>query len=80
MNKYMSVSVTICEGSAIQGGHLYYSDEELGLEISTNLSYNEGMKLLRQLEQRLGKSAELKTNIFDPAISYKEIHGYLNRE
>ena len=80
MKKYMSVIVTICEGSSIHGAHLYYSDDELGLEIATTISYEDGMKQLRQLEKRLGKPAQMKINQFDRGIAYKELYGFIDRE
>jgi hypothetical protein len=80
MKKYMSVTITICSSSCINGAYLYYSDDELGLEISTNISYEEGMKQLRQLEKRLGKPAKMKINQFDRGIAYKELYGYIDRE
>lgn len=80
MKKYMSVTVTICEGSSIHGARFYYSDDELGLEIATNVSYEEGMKQLRQLEKRLNKAAELVVNQFDRSIAYKELGGFIDRE
>lgn len=80
MNKYMSVTITLCHGSCINGARLYYSDDELGLEIATTVSYEEGMKQLRQLEKRLGKPAQMTINQFDRTIAYKELHGYIDRE
>lgn len=80
MNKYMAVTVTICNGSSINGARLYYTDDELGLEIATNVSYEEGMKQLRQLEKLLGKPAQMKINQFDRDIAYKELYGFIDRE
>lgn len=80
MKKYMSVTVTICEDSSIHGARLYYSDEEAGLEIATTISYEEGMKQLRQLEKRLGRTAKMTINQFDRAIAYKELYGFIDRE
>lgn len=80
MKKYMSVTVTICEGSSIHGARLYYSDDELGLEIDTAVSYEEGMKQLRQLEKRLNKPAQMTINRFNREIAYKELYGYIDRE
>ena len=76
----MAVRLTICEGTSIHGAHLYYSDEELGLEISTKLSYNDGMKQLRKLEKLLGKTATMTINQFDRSIAYKELYGFFGRE
>lgn len=80
MTRYMAVTVTICENSSIQGARLYYSDDELGLEIATTISYEDGMKQLRQLEKRLGKPAQMKINQFDRGIAYKELYGFIDRE
>ena len=80
MKRYMAVTVTICENSSIQGARLYYSDDELGLEIATTISYEDGMKQLRQLEKRLGKPAQMKINQFDRDIAYKELYGFIDRE
>jgi len=80
MEKYMAITVTICEDSSIQGARLYYSDDKLGLEITTRLSYEEGMKQLRQLEKRLGKMATMTINQFDRDIAYKELNGFIDRE
>lgn len=80
MKKYMSVTITICSDSCINGARLYYSDDELGLEIATNISYEEGMKQLRQLEKLLGKPAQMKINRFDRKIAYKELYGFIDRE
>lgn len=80
MKKYMSVTVTICEGSSIHGARLYYSDDELGLEIATTIPYEDGMKQLRQLEKRLGKPARMTINQFDREIAYKELYGFIDRE
>jgi len=80
MKKYMAVTVTTGNNSCINSAYLYYSDEELGLEIATVISYEEGMKQLRQLEKRLGKPAQMKINQFDREIVYKELYGFLDRE
>jgi hypothetical protein len=80
MKRFMSIRVTICEGSSIHGAHLYYSDDEAGLELSTYVSYEEGMKQLRQLERLLKKPAQMTINEYDPAIAYKDLYGYIDRE
>lgn len=80
MKKYMAVTVTIYEGSSTNRAHLYYSDDELGLEISTTIPYEDGMKQLRQLEKRLNKAAKLVVNQFDRSIAYKELYGFIDRE
>lgn len=80
MKKYMSVIITICKSSRIQGGWLYYSDDDLKLEIATEISYEDGMKQLRQLEKRLGKPAKMRINELNRDIAYKELNGFLDRE
>lgn len=80
MKRFMAVTVTICEGSPIHGAHVYYTDDELDIELSHSVSYVEGMKQLRKLEKLLNKSAELIINPYDPTISYKELYGYIDRE
>jgi len=80
MKRYVSIRVTACEGSYVHGAHLYYSDEELGLEIDTTLSYEEGMKQLRQLEKLLNRPAQLVVNRYNRDISYKELYGVIDRE
>lgn len=79
MTKYMAITITICQGSSIQGAHLYYSDSDIGLEISTNLSYEDGMQQLRQLEKLLNRVASMTINEFNPEISYKRLYGYIDR-
>lgn len=80
MKRFMAVRITICEGSSIHGGHIYYTDDEAGLELSTNVSYEEGMIQLRKLEKLLHKSAEITVNRYDSAIAYKDLFGYIDRE
>ncbi len=79
MTKYMAVTITICRESSLQGAFLYYSDSNTGLEISVNLSYEEGMKQLRQLEKLLNQVASITVNEFNPEISYKRLYGYIDR-
>lgn len=76
----MSVRITICEGSPIQGGRVYYSDDELGLELVYDVSYEEGMSKLRWLEKQLGRTATLAINEFNHSMAYKELYGFLDRE
>lgn len=78
--RFISIKVTICEGSNLQGGKLYYADDEIGLEISTELSYNEAMVQLRKIEKLLDKPAKLTINQFNKTIAYKSIYGYIGRE
>ena len=80
MKRFMAVRVTICEGSSIHGAYIYYTDDELGIELSNNVSYDEGMKQLRKLEKLLNKPAKLVINHYNHTISYKELSGYIDRE
>ena len=80
MKRYMSVRITISEGSCLHGASIYYTDDELGLELSYTTDYEQGMKELRKLEKRLGKVAHLVINRFNPTIAYKELYGYIDRE
>lgn len=80
MKRFMAIRVTICEGSSIHGGHIYYTDDEIGLELSTKVSYEEGMTQLRKLEKRLHKPAIMSINPYDHEIAYKDLYGYIDRE
>ena len=80
MKRYMSVQVTISEGSCLHGARIYYTDDELGLELSYTTDYEHGMKDLRKLEKILKKPAQMIINRFDPKIAYKELYGYIDRE
>lgn len=80
MKRYMSVQIIISEGSCLHGARIYYSDDELGLELSYATSYEEGMKQLRKLENMLHKPAKLIINQFNSTLAYKELYGYIDRE
>jgi len=80
MKRFMAVKVTICEGSSIHGGHIYYTDDDIGLELSTDVSYEEGMIQLRKLEKLLCKPAKMTVNQYDSEIAYKDLFGYIDRE
>lgn len=80
MKKFMSVTVTSCPGSCIHEARVAYSDDELGLDLSYVVSYEQGMIALRQLEKLLHRPARMIVNQFDPSISYKELFGYIDRE
>ena len=80
MARFMAVKITICEGSSLHGGHIYYTDDETGFELSTNVSYEEGMTQLRKLEKLLHKSAEMTANPYNSEIAYKDLFGYIDRE
>ena len=80
MKRFMAVRVTICKGSSLHGGHVYYTDDEIGLKLSANVSYEEGMTQLRKLEKLLHKSAEITVNPYNSEIAYKDLFGYVDRE
>lgn len=80
MKRFMAVKVTICKGSSIHGGRIYYADTDIGLELSINVSYEEGMAQLRKLEKLLNKSAEMTINPYNSEITYKDLFGYIDRE
>ena len=80
MKRYMSILITTFSNPSDNNARLYYADDELGLEISTTISYEDGMKQLRKLEKRLGKPAQMKINEFDRDIAYKELYGFIDRE
>lgn len=78
MKRYMAVRITICEGSSIHGGRIHYEDDELGINISADVSYEEGMKQLRKLEQLLHRPAKMDINQYNTDISYKELYGFID--
>ena len=78
MKRYMAVYITICPGSSCQGANIFYTDDELGLQMSYSTTYEEGMKKLRLMEKLLGRPAEMEVNRFNPHISYKEIRGFID--
>lgn len=80
MKRYMSVQVIISEGSCLHRARIYYTDDELGLELSYTTDYENGMKELRKLEKRLGRPAEMIVNRYNRNIAYKELYGYIDRE
>lgn len=80
MSKFMHIMVTITKDSRNNNAHLYYADDEAGVEINTALSYKDGMEQLRKLEKLLNKPAQLTINQFNPAIAYKDLHGIIRRE
>lgn len=81
MKKWISVTVTCYEEFPESNNcHFFYDDDEAELHLNQILSYADGMKALRQAEKLLGRTAELIVNRFTPTVSYKEIHGYFDRE
>lgn len=78
MKRYMAITIEISSNPKWNKARIYYCDDELHLEMYHVISYEEGMKELRQLEKRLGKTATLTINRFDPHFSYKELYGYLD--
>jgi hypothetical protein len=76
----MNVTVTISEGSCLHNARVYYTDDELNLELYHVVSYEQGMEDLRKLEKILKKPARLIINQFNAKIAYKELSGYIDRE
>ena len=79
MSKFMHIMVTITKDNH-NSAHLYYADDEAGVEINTHVSYKDGMEQLRKLEKLLNKPAQLVINQFDHTIAYKDLHGIIRRE
>ena len=77
-NHFIRLEITICPGHSIHTAYLGYIDNKLGIKTGKDISYEQGMKILRKLEKRLGKVATMTINSFDPSISYKEIYGFLD--
>ena len=80
MKRYMSILVNISDVASLHNARVYYTDDELNLELYHVVSYEQGMKDLRQLEKLLKKPAKLIINQFDARIAYKELSGYIDRE
>lgn len=72
--KLLSIRVTHTENCPILNyGHVIYINEERKTERSLELNYENGMKLLRRLEKRFNKFAEMGVNPYDNSICYKEL-------
>ena len=80
MKKFMSVRVTISNYPSLHNAYVAYSDDELGIDLHYDTTYENGMAQLRKLEKLLNRPAKLVINQFDPAISYKELYGFVDRE
>lgn len=52
----------------------YIISSDKGNDIDINLSYEEGMKVLRQLEKMSGKLASLNVNYYDRHICDKTLY------
>ena len=75
--KYMSISVTISQKYPdMNRAHFYFSDDKAGIEIEHTVTYEDGMKELRQLEKKLNRAAQLTINRYNTDICYKELSGF----
>jgi hypothetical protein len=54
-----------------------YDDEEADVHLHLHLSYEEGMRELHKLEEKLGKRAEHNINRYDASITYDELYGVI---
>lgn len=52
----------------------YYCNDEKRYELRKRYSYEAGMKLLRRLEKKTGKLAEMDCNMFNPMICTKKFY------
>lgn len=80
MKRYMSVTITISDVASLHNARIYYTDDELNLELYHVVDYEQGMKDLRKLEKLLNKPAKLIINKYDARIAYKELSGYIDRD
>ena len=76
--KYMNITVTTYTGHPeYTRAVLFYDDDEADIHLQLHLSYEEGMRELHKLEQKLGKKAEHTINRYDDSITYDELHGII---
>lgn len=76
--KYMDITVTTHIGKPTYScAVLFYDDDEADIHLHLHLSYEEGMRELQKLEQKLGKKAEHTVNRYDDSIVYDELHGII---
>lgn len=74
--KYMYIAVTTCtKHPELTSAVLFYDDDEADIHLHLHLSYEEGMRELHKLEQKLGAQAEHTINRYDDSIVYDELHG-----
>lgn len=77
-NYFVRVEVTSYGSNhKFNGGYIGFIDHKLGFQVHKNVSYEQGMRLLRKLEKRFGQVALPICNQFNPGICHKEISGFL---
>ena len=78
MKKYYSITITIFNHNFAQNrAFLVIFDEDLNELEKVTVEYHEGMKILRDLEKKFGKIAEISVNRFNSHICYKTLHGWI---
>lgn len=78
MKKHYSISITIFNHNFAQNRAIsLIFDENLNVIEKVTMEYHEGMKALRELEKKLGKTAKMSVNRYNPTICYKELHGWI---
>ena len=76
MKKYMSVSVTIAP--TWNESSIYYSDDELHLDLHFYETAAKGWTRLQDLANRLGVRPTLTYNQYDTTIRYWVVRGFLD--
>lgn len=77
--KYAALTITAFEkNEALNRVYFHYSDDEAGIELNLHPTIEEGWRLMLQLEGKLGREREIRTNQFDDSITYHELCGFLN--
>lgn len=78
-NTYMSVMITYFENRpSISCASIYVCVEDCKLELVHSVSVKEAEEELAKLEERLGRKAQRTINPINNAISYVELHGFLD--
>jgi hypothetical protein len=79
MNTYVGITITnYGMDSKLNHGYIYISINGCQLEMCHRVSIDDAVKELAKLAKRLGKAPTFTINEFDPSISYRELHGYLD--
>ena len=78
--KFMRIVVTTyTEDPAYTSAVLFYDDDKADVHLHLHLSYEEGMRELHKLEQKLGKQAERTINRFNSSIIDDEVYGIIEQ-
>lgn len=79
MKKHYYLTYTFFSNAPELNSYVYSTSvkNRKGSKIHTIKSYEEAMKVLRQLEKKLGRSADLTINRYTTNIFYKELHGWV---